>query len=432
MHSQDKRLFLKKRPRYGEIAIEWSIRIVSSASILIIALIFLFVFREAAGIFHSETDNMPTQQTIETESAEQSDIYNPDSGTADMQTILADDDLKPEIYNPDSGEEVAAVPSTDSPPTLQSAGPGEQSEIYNPDSGVSADLPPAISDGDLKPEIYNPDSGEETGAASPAEVPAMPQQHQPQSIWQNLAGENWQPISEEPKFGVIPLIIGTIKTTFIAIAIAAPLGILAAIYVALFAHRRVREIIKPFIEILAGFPSVVIGFFCLMTVASILQDSFGFDYRLNSIVGGVGLAITVVPIIFTITEDALSAVPKTYREASLALGATEWETAFRLMLPAALPGVIAAVLLGIGRAFGETMIALMATGNAPLAEWNLAAPARTLAATIGAEMGEVIWGSTHYSILFFLGALLFLVSFAINLLTEVFVRRHLAKKFQGS
>lgn len=373
MQLQDKRLFRKKHPRYGEIAIEWSIRVVSSASVLVIALIFLFVLREAAGIFNSGTEEKPTLQAVEPKPAEQSEVYNPD--TASDSTVL-----------------------------------------------LAAD--------DLKPEIYNPDSGEETITSTIATLPAVSQTAK--SIWQNLAGENWQPISEQPKFGIAPLIIGTVKTTFIAIAVAAPLGILAAMYVALFTRRRLREIIKPFIEILAGFPSVVIGFFCLMTIASILQNIFGFDYRLNSIVGGIGLAITVVPIIFTITEDALSAVPKSYREAALALGATEWEIAFKLMLPAALPGVIAAVLLGIGRAFGETMIALMATGNAPLSEWNLAMPARTLAATIGAEMGEVIWGSTHYSVLFFLGALLFMVSFAINLLTEVFVRRRLAKKFQGS
>ncbi len=410
MQLQDKRLFRKKRPRYGEIAIEWSIRVVSSVSILVIALIFLFVFREAAGIFNSATEAGSTLQTIEAETAGKSEIHTSDN-----------DDLKPEIYNPDSGIETGEAPPANLLPDLQVATTeaSGKSEIHTSD------------DDNLKPEIYNPDSGEEAVESLISDISDKPLQPS-KSIWQNLAGENWQPISEEPKFGVTPLIIGTVKTTFTAIAIAAPLGILAAMYVALFAHRRLREIIKPFIEILAGFPSVVIGFFCLMTVASILQDTFGFDYRLNSIVGGLGLAITVVPIIFTITEDALSAVPKSYREAALALGATEWEAAFRLMLPAAMPGVIAAVLLGIGRAFGETMIALMATGNAPLAEWNLAAPARTLAATIGAEMGEVIWGSTHYGVLFFLGALLFLVSFAINLLTEVFVRRRLAKKFQGS
>lgn len=151
------------------------------------------------------------------------------------------------------------------------------------------------------------------------------------------------------------------------------------------------------------------------------------DFHYSAVVGGIGLGLAVIPIIFTISEDALSAVPNSYREASLALGATESETAFKVMLPAALPGVVAAILLGIGRAFGETMIALMATGNAALFSWNIFHPVRTLAATIGSETGEVQWGSLHYNILFFLGILLFLVSFIINALTELFVKKYLSK-----
>lgn len=386
--------FRKVRRRYGEMAAEWSVRIVASASALTIGLIFLFVFREAAGIFTRETEAKPAQTAA------------PAAGD------------RPEVYNPEP-DEVSALPT---------GATADEPEAYNPDAGE----PPAEQANtaiDNAPEAYNPDP-DDTPVSPAGNAVTLPPS--PKSIWENLAVEHWQPVSEQPKFGILPLIVGTAKTTLTAIAVSAPLGILAAVYVAFFARRRVREIVKPFIEILAGFPSVVIGFFCLMTVGGIMQDLFGFDYRLNSIVGGIGLAITVVPVIFTITEDALSSVPKSYREASLALGATEWETAFRVMLPAALPGVIAAVLLGVGRAFGETMIALMATGNAPLATLNLADPARTFAATIGAEMGEVIWGSTHYSVLFFLGVLLFTVSFCINLVTEVFVRQRLARKFQGS
>lgn len=364
---------------------EWSIRIVASASVLIIALIFLFVFREAIGIFSSKTESISDCAANSKTASSSAAITNNKSKSLR---------LAPEIYNPDSSELILIAQKNH-----------------------------------LQPEVYNPDSLDQFASSKSQEIASISAR---QNIWQNLMGKNWQPVSEHPKFGIIPLLIGTLKTTFIAILFAAPLSIFSAVYVAFFARRRVREIVKPYIEILAGFPSVVIGFFCLMTVASILQNIFGLDYRLNSLVGGIGLAITVIPIIFTITEDTLSAVPKTYREAALALGATEWETAFRVMLPAALPGVVAAVLLGVGRAFGETMIALMATGNAPLSTWSLTDPSRTFAATIGAEMGEVIWGSLHYSVLFFLGALLFVMSFAINLLTEVFVRQRLAKKFQGS
>jgi len=170
---------------------------------------------------------------------------------------------------------------------------------------------------------------------------------------------------------------------------------------------------------------------CLLLILFFREAFTISEFHYSSFVGGIGLGLAVIPIIFTITEDALSAVPKSYREASLALGASEWETAFKVMLPAALPGVVAAVLLGIGRAFGET-IALMATGNAALLSWNVFHPVRTLAATIGSETGEVQWGSLHYNILFFLGILLFIVSFSINAITELFVKKYLTKKFQGA
>ncbi len=247
-----------------------------------------------------------------------------------------------------------------------------------------------------------------------------------------LLHDNWQPNSEHPRYGIYPIIIGTLKTTIVALLIATPLSILAALYTAFFAPVRLREKIKPVIELLAGFPSVVIGFFCLMTVASISQSLFGTDFRLNAFVGGIGLSLAVIPIIYTITDDALRAVPGSLREAALALGATEWQTAYQVMLPAATPGIFAAVLLGLGRAFGETMIALMATGNAGTVGWDFFDPVRTFAATIGAEMGEVVFGSPHYQLLFLLGVILFVFSFGINFITEFYVKQRLLKKFQGA
>ncbi|MEP7218945.1 MAG: phosphate ABC transporter permease subunit PstC, partial [Bacteroidota bacterium] len=243
---------------------------------------------------------------------------------------------------------------------------------------------------------------------------------------------NWQPNSDHPRYGIFPILVGTLKTTLIALLIAAPLSILAALYTAFFAPKRFREILKPIIEILAGFPSVVVGFFCLMTVASLVQTLFGIDYRLNAFVGGIGLALAVIPIIYTISDDALRAVPGSLREAALAIGASEWQAAYQVMLPAATPGIFAALLLGLGRAFGETMIALMATGNAGTFSWNFFEPVRTFAATIGAEMGEVQHGSPHYQILFLLGVILFIFSFAINLVTEFYVKQRLIKKFRGA
>jgi len=247
----------------------------------------------------------------------------------------------------------------------------------------------------------------------------------------NLSGNNWQPVSENPKYGLLPLIIGSLKVTLISIFIAAPIAILAALFTAVFAPTWAKELLKPAIEILAGFPSVVIGFFALIVLATFLQDVFGFEYRLNAIVGGVAMSLAVIPIVYTISEDALTAIPKTLTEASLALGATKWQTALFVILPAATPGIFAAILLGIGRAFGETMIALMATGNAALLSANFAEPIRSMSATIGAEMAEVVFGEVHYNVLFLIGAVLFIFTFSLNAIAEIYIRQRLMKRFRG-
>ncbi|MBS4028806.1 MAG: phosphate ABC transporter permease subunit PstC [Ignavibacteriales bacterium] len=248
----------------------------------------------------------------------------------------------------------------------------------------------------------------------------------------NLTGTEWQPVSEVPKYGLLPLILGSLKVTLIAIFLAAPIAILAALFTAMFAPRWAKELLKPAIEILAGFPSVVIGFFALIVLATFVQNLFGFEYRLNAFVGGLAMSLAVIPIVFTISEDALTAVPKHLSEASLALGATKWQTALFVVLPAATPGIFAAILLGIGRAFGETMIVLMATGNAAIFSTQIVEPVRTMSATIGAEMAEVVFGETHYNVLFLIGALLFLFTFTLNAIAEIFIRQRLMKKFSGN
>lgn len=247
----------------------------------------------------------------------------------------------------------------------------------------------------------------------------------------NLSGDEWQPVSSEPKYGLLPLLVGSFNVTIVAVIIAAPLAILAAIFSTFFAPIKWKEVIKPVIELLAGFPSVVIGFFALVTIASLSQKLFGYEYRLNAFIGGVALALAVIPIIYTVTEDALSAIPKYLTEASYALGATKWQTAFKVVVPAATPGIFAALLLGIGRAFGETMIVLMATGNAAQMTFNFFKPVRTMSATIGAEMAEVVFGDVHYGVLFLIGALLFLFTFTLNAIAEFYVRNKLMKKFGG-
>ncbi len=247
----------------------------------------------------------------------------------------------------------------------------------------------------------------------------------------NLFSGTWQPVATQPKYGLLPLMVGSLKVTALALLFAAPLGILAALFTSSFAPKWSREYIKPAIELLAGFPSVVIGFFALVTLASAMQDAFGYQFRLNALVGAMAMALAVIPIIYTVAEDALTAVPKFMTEASLALGATRWQTALFVTLPAATPGVFAAIILGFGRAFGETMIVLMATGNAALMSWNPLEPIRTMSATIGAEMAEVVFGDTHYHVLFFIGAVLFIFTFSLNAFAEFYVRQRLLKRFRG-
>lgn len=248
---------------------------------------------------------------------------------------------------------------------------------------------------------------------------------------ESLSSSKWLPVSSNPQYGILPLVIGSLKVTLLAIFIAAPIAILAAVFTSSFAPRWAKEVLKPAIEILAGFPSVVIGFFALVVLASTLQNLMGYEYRLNAFVGGVAMSLAVIPIVYTVAEDALTAVPRYMTEASLALGASKWQTALFVTLPAATPGVFAAVLLGFGRAFGETMIVLMATGNAALLSFSLTEPVRTMSATIGAEMAEVVFGDTHYTVLFLLGAILFLFTFMLNAAAEVFIRQRLLKRFRG-
>jgi len=237
----------------------------------------------------------------------------------------------------------------------------------------------------------------------------------------------WQPVSEVPKYNIIPLIIGSLKVTLVALVFSVPLALAAALYVSQLARPRIRELVKPVIELLAGIPSVVLGFFALIIMASVLQNLFGYTSRLNALCAGLALGVAVIPVVFSIAEDALTSVPRSYVQAALALGASKWKAAFQVVLPAALPGVFAAVALGFGRAIGETMIVLMASGNASIVSASILDSARTITATIAAELGEVVFGSAHYRILFLIGVLLFLVTFITNLGADMVMHRLKAK-----
>jgi phosphate transport system permease protein len=236
--------------------------------------------------------------------------------------------------------------------------------------------------------------------------------------YSDARGPMWQPVSDVPAYNILPLIAGSLKVTVIALFIAAPLGIGAAVYVAEFAGTRTRELIKPAIELLAGIPSVVIGFFALIVLATWSQRLFGTTHRLNALVAGMGLAIAVCPVIFTVSEDAIRAVPGSYRMAAIALGSNRVQTITRVVLPAAAPGILASVVLGFGRAIGETMIVVLASGNAAILSASAGLSTRTITATIAQELGEVVVGSPHYHVLFALGALLLLGTLAMNLIAE--------------
>jgi phosphate transport system permease protein len=333
--------FAGKKFRFSDWFAERFIKTVAFMSIAFVALIFIFVFREAFPVFRM-----------------------------DVKQKIGSVDLVQEKY----GEEEAT------------------------------------------PETANPVSGAAIKVSKPSST---------------LLSNVWMPVSDNPRYGLIPLFFGTLKVTLIALLFAAPIAILAAIYTSMFAKPWIREIIKPAIELLAGFPSVVIGFFALMVLATVFQDIFGYASRLNSFVGGFAMSLAAIPVIYTITEDALTAVPRTYIEASLGLGASRRQTAFHVVLPAAVPGIFAAVILGLGRIFGETMIALMATGNAALTSINPFESVRTLSATIGAEMAEVVFGDTHYSVLFLIGSLLFIFTFALNAISEFYFKNLVIRKYQS-
>lgn len=241
----------------------------------------------------------------------------------------------------------------------------------------------------------------------------------------------WQPVSEVPKYSLAPLFLGTLKVTLVAMLFATPLAILAAVYTTEFAPGWLGELIKPVVELLAGIPSVVLGFFALIVLASWIQGTFDFDFRLNTINAGIALGLAVAPIIYTLSEDALNAVPRRFRHAAYALGASPAQAAWRVVLPAALPGVFAGVVLGFGRAMGETMIVLMASGNAAITSWNFTEPVRTFSATIAAELAEVVFGSPHYHVLFFIGTLLFALTFLLNWLGARLVGR-LRRRLSGA
>jgi phosphate transport system permease protein len=233
----------------------------------------------------------------------------------------------------------------------------------------------------------------------------------------------WRPTAPvQPQYGILALLVGTLSVTLLAMLIAVPMGLGVAVYIAEFARGKFRETLKVVVELLAAVPSVVWGFIGYMVMGPIIIRLTGAPTGVNLLNGGIILGLMSVPIIVSMAEDALKSVPDSYREAAISLGASRWEVVYRVLFPAAKNGLLAAVLLGVGRAIGETMAVLMATGHAIMIPHSLLDPVRTLTATIAAELGEAVQGDTHYRVLFVIGVVLFAVTFVINIVADLVVK----------
>jgi phosphate transport system permease protein len=247
-----------------------------------------------------------------------------------------------------------------------------------------------------------------------------------------LIGAEWYPEAESPKFGAMALIIGSLYVTFAALLFSVPVGILAAVFLSDIISFKVRDFVKPVIEILAAIPSVAYGFFAVLILAPWMQKEFGFSTGTNALNASLILAVMALPTIISIAEDSISAVGRELREASYSCGATRMETVFKVVIPAAHSGIIAAIILGMMRAIGETMVVWMASGNAnqiPHPWWDLSQSIRTMTATIAGEMGETVKNSAHYRALFAVGVVLLVLTFFLNVISEYFLTR--AKRTLG-
>jgi phosphate transport system permease protein len=364
--------------------IEWIaeklIALISLSAIVMIFLIFIFIGREALPIFLGQINSSPKQEVI---APEKMDSLKPE----ELRTYLG---LTPKEFEEMDRETKLAL--------MEVKVEGAQEAGDHPDADINTTswrylLFPYKWEGYDKAEYI------------------------------------WQPVGTIHKYNIVPLLIGSLKISLIAILFAVPFSIGAAIYVSQLASPRMREVLKPVIEMLAGIPSVVLGFFALLVMASVLQSIFGYETRLNSFLAGTALSLAVVPIVFSIAEDALTSVPRSYSQAALALGASKWQAAAQIVLPAALPGVFAATVLGFGRALGETMIVLM-TSAASVVSWSIFDSARPITASIAAELLEAVVGGHHYRMLFMLGTLLFMFTFFLNLIGDVVMNR-LKSRLEG-
>lgn len=370
-----------------------------------ILLIVIFLFKEGSGLFNASTVEkgyslcVNAENKVETLSVSQikrifdSEIENwKQVGGQDQEIrIFRFDELFHMYSDEELGENYALIPE-------------KLGEIIAENPDIIAFLP----------QMYIPRNN--------PEVKVLPEQHI--SLGDFFGGKEWIPTATPaPLFGVLPLILGTLMVSIFSILIALPLGLGVAVYLSELAHERTRKILKPTIELLAGIPSVVYGFFGLVVLVPIVQKAFHLPAGETAFTGSLILAIMALPTIITVTEDAMRNTPRAMREASLALGATPWQTIYKVVIPYSASGISAAVVLGIGRAVGETMAVLMVTGNAAVMPHSLFESVRTIPATIAAELGEAPMGGTHYQALFLLGCILFIITLIVSITAEVISKK---------
>jgi phosphate transport system permease protein len=386
---------MTKYRKYGEKFVEGILFSSSTVTSLTVILIIVFLFREGIGLFERKPIEKGYVFALnihnpvkELNSKQLKDIFNQDitnwkaaGGNNDTITLITLNDLPDYFSEEEMGTNLENLPALIN--KLIQEYPGAL--VYISNKYIPADF---------------------KGYILPVKKI---------SIKEFIFGKEWYPTAEPaPLFGVWPLILGTLIVTFGAILFALPLGLATAIFMAEVSSFRLRNILKPLVELLAGIPSVVYGFFGLVVIVPLIQEVFHLNVGETALAGSIVLGIMALPTIITISEDAIRTTPKSLKEASLALGATRWQTMVRVVIPYARSGITTAIILGIGRAIGETMAVLMVTGNAAIIPHSFLEPVRTIPATIAAELGESPYGGLHFKALFALGIILFLFTLIIN------------------
>jgi phosphate transport system permease protein len=408
----------------AEHAVEWTIRICGWSAIFFVMAIFFFVFRTA---FPVVIGTRASARVVVTGPNNDLVFHARQRGTDWNGTKV--------IFSPGKGPEVTLTHDRESEELVirYAAGHSTARDVVD---ALAADPLAELFRVELAPTdrlSARKKQARETPNDGRGAIPAWDRSgslspilrggNDPLDLGEFFSSPNWRPTSEvRPQYGILALVIGSLSVAGIAMVIAVPFGLGAAVFVSEFCAGKVKETLKIVIELLAAVPSVVWGFIGMMVLGPIIMEVTGAPVGVNLLNGGIILSLMSVPIIVSVGEDALKAVPDSYREAAVSLGATRWEIVCRVLFPAAKNGLLAAVLLGVGRAIGETMAVLMATGHAVQIPGSLLDPVRTLTATIAAELGETVEGDTHYRVLFLIGVVLFAVTFVVDLVADMVVK----------